>query len=143
MTYGTPEQVAIVLGRSASSVTEVESAQWQAWLDIVESAIVRRFKRAGMDLATQVGLEDPSAQDVAAVEVAAVVRKVHNPDGMTSTTVSVDDGSITKRRDAYRGGDPLALDVGDWDLLLPSPERSAWSTRPGFESDRPSVGWLV
>lgn len=135
-TYATPADVAESL-RGSTSTTEAEQVQWQKWLDSVESQIVRRFKRLGLVLADRVALGDPTAADVAIVEVDAVIRRIQNPDGMTSTTVSVDDGSITKRRDGYRGGDPLTLTDDEWDRLLPTPDRSAWSTRPAFEPDLP------
>lgn len=141
MTYGTPEQVAVSLGRPADSITATELAQWQMWLDQVEAAITRRFVRLGLELAVQVAAGTPTGAAVALVEVAAVVRKVHNPDGLTSTTVSIDDGSITKRRDGYRGGDPLLLTAEEWDSLLPTPDPAAWSTRPGFVPD--TGGWLL
>src|SRR5690625_5897966 len=107
MTYGTVEQVATELGRSPSSITDTERLQWQQWLDQVERTIEGRFRRVGLDLAAQVALGDPEAETVADVEVAVVARKVRNPEGTTSTTVSVDDGSVTKRREGSKIDDQI------------------------------------
>lgn len=138
MTYGTVEQVAVELGRSPSSITDTEQVQWQQWLDQVERTIEGRFRRMGMTLAEQVLLNDPDAETVADVEVAVVARKVRNPEGTTSTTVSVDDGSVTKRREGSKIDDLgyLRLTDWEWDTLLPAGRSDAWSTRPGFEPDR-------
>lgn len=136
MTYATPEDVAKEL-RGSTSVTAAEAVQWQAWLDRVERAIRRGFTRAGLDLSNQISLGDPTADDAKDVEVAVVIRKIQNPKwGETSSTVSVDDGSVTRRREGGDGGDPLELLAGDWSQLLPGASATGWSTRPGFEPDR-------
>lgn len=136
MTYAAPSDVAKEL-RGSTSVSDAEGVQWQAWLDRVERAINRGFTRAGLDLATQVGLNDPTADDVRDVEVAAVIRKSQNPMwGETSVTKSIDDGSITRRREGGDGDDPLALISSEWNSLLPGMATAAFSTRPGFEPDR-------
>lgn len=120
MTYGTVSQVAAELGRLPDSVTDAETLQWTQWLERVERTIIARFTRSGLSLATQVGLGLPDAATVADVEVAAVARKVENPHGDTSTTVSIDDGSVTRRKEG--AGTVYGLDLTDaeWDLLLPS-----------------------
>ncbi|HLR97651.1 MAG TPA: Gp19/Gp15/Gp42 family protein [Jiangellaceae bacterium] len=145
MTYGTVEQVATELGRSPSSITDTERLQWQQWLDQVERTIEGRFRRVGLDLAAQVALGDPEAETVADVEVAVVARKVRNPEGTTSTTVSVDDGSVTKRREGSKIDDLgyLRLTDWEWDTLLPAGRSDAWSTRPGFEPDRCGPSWWL
>ena len=149
MTYAIPDDVAVELGRPASS--QAETDQWQSWIDRVERAIARRFKRAGLDLAVQVAAGEPSDEDVADVEVAAVVRQVRYAEAAklvvpgTSRTRSVDDGSITDRNDGRldSGYDPLALTDGEWADLLPSGIGGAFSTRPGFEPDVfPVETWL-
>lgn len=130
-TYATAADVETELGRTASS--PAETAQWEAWLDRVERSIRRAFTRAGLDLDTQVGLDDPTADDVKDVEVAAVIRKIQNPAGLSSTTRQLDDGSITTRRDYGADGDPLALTSDELAQLLPDVSSGAWSVRPGFE----------
>lgn len=145
MTYGTIEQVAHELGRLPDSITPEESLQWNRWLERVERSIAARFARAGLVLADQVALSLPDAATVADVEVAAVARKVRNPEGLTSTTVSIDDGSITRRRDGVPnvGDDPLTLTDAEWAILLPASSSGAFSVRPYYEPDRcPPEVWL-
>jgi hypothetical protein len=133
MSYADPSDVAVELGRPASSAAE--TAQWQAWLDRVERAIGRGFRRAGLVLADQIALGDPTVEDVTDVEVARVVDRINNPTKVTSVTRSVDDGSITTRNDNAGDTDPLDLTDSDWQSLLPNDDRGAFSTRPGFEAD--------
>jgi hypothetical protein len=133
MTYATATNVAVELGRPASSADE--TAQWEAWLARVERTIERRFTRAGLVLADQVALDDPTAEDVADAEVAAVIRKITNPLGLTSVTRTIDDGTVTTRREGAEDADGLALTAEEWDILLPSTSAAAFSTRPGFEPD--------
>lgn len=124
-TYGTPEMVAVELGRPASSVTEVERLRWARWLDRVERRIEIRFAALGLDLAEIIA--DPSqlltANAVAAVEVAVVARKAINPEGLTSTTVSIDDGSVTRRREGVDVDASLDLNETEWAELLPGESR--------------------
>jgi hypothetical protein len=122
MAYATASDVETELGRPAFSAAE--TAQWAAWLARVERAIVRAFRRAGLSLDDQVALDDPTAEDVRDVLVAVVIRKIQNPTwGETSYTRSIDDASITTRREGGSGGDPLSLLDSDLSSLLP--------TRPG------------
>lgn len=121
MTYATTADVAIELGRPASSLEE--SMQWEAWLARVERSIARRFTQASLVLADQVALDTPSADDVRDVEIAAVLRKIDNPKGFTSVTRSIDDGTLTTRREGPGvDGDPLALTNDEWAVLLPRDE---------------------
>lgn len=119
MTYATVDSVAVELGRSTTSVTDAESAQWQQWLDDVELDIAARFQRSGLNLGEQVSVGDPTIALVARVERSAVVRKIQNPNGDTSTTVTIDDGSVTRRKEG--AGTVYGLDLTDaeWSLLLP------------------------
>lgn len=134
MSYAQASDVEVELGRPASS--ETETAQWEAWLDRVERSIERGFRRSGLVLDDQIALDDPTAQDVMDVEVAVVIRKIQAPDwGVTSTTRTIDDASITDRREGGTVGDPLDLNNDDWTSLLPGSDSGAFSTRPGFEPD--------
>lgn len=135
MTYATVQDVAVDLGRDPSSITPTETSQWQQWLERVERSITLRFSRVGLDLSVQVAANDPPADAVADVEVAVVVRKISNPEGISSSTVSVDDASVTKRHEGLKSG-PLELLDWELDLLLPKGQAEQWSTRPGFEPDR-------
>lgn len=124
MAYATASDVAVELGRPASSVAETD--QWDAWLARVERAIVRGFRRAGLVLDVQVGLEDPTADEVQDVVVAAVVRKIQNPTwGESSYTRSLDDASVTTRREGVGSSDPLDLLDGEWTSLLPAKPNTA------------------
>jgi hypothetical protein len=133
MSYADPSDIAIELGRSTYS--DDDSAQWQAWLDRVERAIERGFRRAGLVLADQIALGDPTESDVIDVEVARVADRVNNPTKITSITRSVDDASVTTRNDNAGDGDPLDLTDLDWQALLPGRDSAAFSTRPGFDAD--------
>lgn len=124
MAYATASDVAVELGRSASSAAEGE--QWDAWIERVERTIERGFRRAGLVLADQVGLGEPTADDVRDVEVAAVIRKIQNPTwGESSYTRSVDDVSVTTRREGGGGDNPLTLSDDEWSDLLPSKPNAA------------------
>ncbi len=140
MSYATPDDVAQELGRPTSSVTPEQQAQWQRWLDRVERDIAKGFRRAGLDLAAAVVAGDPTSEEVADVEVAAVVRKVQNPTwGRTSVTRQVDDGSVTYRNESGLKVDPLDLLEDDIADLLPdgveADNAGAYSVRPTFEPD--------
>ena len=137
MTYATTSDVETELGRTATSATE--TAQWTAWLDRVERAIVRRFTRAGLVLADEIAAGTLTEDDVKDVEVTAVVRKITNPTGLTSVTRSLDDGTITTRREGVEDSTGLTVTDAEWASLLPYSEPSAFSTRPGFEPDMPTV----
>lgn len=118
MAYASSSDVEVELGRPAASPAETD--QWDAWLERVERSISRGFARAGFTLGTQVALDDPTVDDVRDVEVAAVIRKIANPSGMTSATRSVDDASITSRWESASNGDPLAVTDDEWAALLPT-----------------------
>lgn len=130
MAYASASDVETELGRSAYSPDE--TAQWEAWLERVERSIRRRFAREGYDLDAQIDLDAPSPDTVIDVEVARVVDKANNPGGYTSTTRSIDDASITTRREGVENGDGLSITVVEWASLLPvAPRRSrAFSVLP-------------
>lgn len=132
-TYATPTDVVTELGRPAYS--SAETAQWDAWLDRVERAVARRFSRAGLVLADQVAAGDPTADDVRDVMVAAVLRKIANPNGTTSVTRTIDDASVTTRRERDDDRDPLTLTPEEMETLLPAQVGSMYTVRPGFEPD--------
>jgi hypothetical protein len=145
MVYATAADVTVELGRSA--VSEAESQQWDAWIARVERSIVRAFRRNGFDLDEQVSLGNPTAEDVRDVEVAIVIRKIQNPNwGESSVTKSLDDGSVTRRREGGEG-DPLTLLDVDLSTLLPERTSGAFSTRPAFVPDYgyyyPLEGWRL
>lgn len=142
MAYATTDDVAAELGRPSSS--PAETAQWAAWIDRVERAIERGFRRRGLVLADRVTLGDPEADDVRDVEVSAVIRKVWQVKAAsevtpgTSRTSQVDDGSITRRNDGKSaiGYEGLDLSADEWAALLPAETAGAFSIRPYYEPDR-------
>ena len=146
MPYATPTDVAKAY-RGSTTFSSTEGVQWTVWIEIVEGNVARAFRRAGLDLDAQVAAGDPTIGDVKNVIVAAVVRKIQNPRwGETSRTVShtIDDGSgsETSRSEGSSSlSDPLALLDSELDGLLPHGESAAFSTRPGFQSDRSSICW--
>jgi hypothetical protein len=143
MTYASVEDVAKAVGRSIDSVTQVERDQWDYWLSVVERSIGAAFRKANLNLTVAIAAGSPSPDDVADVEVAAVVRKVQNPTwGQTSRTIShaIDDasGTETSRNEgagAYK--DPLNLLPEELDWLLPGiePDPTAYTVRPTFAPD--------
>ena len=146
MPYATPADVAKA-SRGSTTYSTTEGVQWAVWIEMVEGNIARAFRRAGLDLESQVAAGDPTAADVKNVVVAAVVRKIQNPRwGETSRTVShaIDDGSgsETSRSEGARAyGDPLSLLPSELDDLLPSISGGAFSVRPGFVPDCRSAYW--
>lgn len=142
MTYATVQDVSDRLGRPISEPLEV--TQVTKWLADVESIIEARFVRSGLTLAGQIALGDPSLSTVVRVESDAVIRRIYQPlPGRTSTTRSVDDASVTDRWEGSGTYDWLT--DGEWSDLIPSVTAGAFSTRPGFEPDRPASwpwGWL-
>ena len=134
MSYGQPHDVEVELGRPSSSAEE--TTQWQAWLDKVERAIERAFFQAGLVLGDKIAADGGLGDVVIDVEAAAVIRKIQNPQwGVTSTTRSIDDASVTDRREGGDGRDPLLLTDAEWSALLPGSDVGAFSTRPGFETE--------
>ena len=132
MAYAVLNDVAVRLGRPIIKAEEI--AQVGAWLTDIESVIVARFTRAGLILAAQVALDNPSIATLIRVEAATVIRKMSNPTGLTSVTRSVDDASVTERRDGATASGLGLLDE-EWEQLLPDSTSGAFSTRPGFLTD--------
>lgn len=89
MTYATPDDVSVNLGRPLSDAEVAQAVQWIGW---AEATIARGpTGQAGRDL-TEL---DPQAVQMVLVE--AVTRRLRMPDAVTQQTVSVDDASITRQ----------------------------------------------
>lgn len=132
MAVATWQDVAVALGRPTSDFTADQQAQITYWLDGVELLIKAR-------------LGDPALLDqavLAFVETESVAGRFRrlSDGGASSVTVSVDDGSVTRRYESVS-----ADDITDswWDMLDPTRGASGWSTRPGFEPDvvAPTLDW--
>lgn len=128
MTAATVEDVETAIGRPVSSDAELRQIEW--WL-------------SGVEILIQSRLGDVSAldQDVLRyVEAEAVVAKIRRGDSrVSSETVVIDDGSMTRR---FETGVQTS-DISDewWALLNPSTGSTFYSTRPGFEAD--AAQWSV
>lgn len=118
----TADDVAVSLGRSLSGSAEED--QIDLWISDARVIIQARLG----DLTAL----DQDVLDYVVRE--AVVSKVKRPDqGASSTTVAVDDGSVTKRYERSAG----TVDILDawWNMLTPATQSAAFSTRPGFQTD--------
>lgn len=113
MAAATYEDVGVALRRTISD--EAEQAQIEHWLTGAEMAIRSR-------------LGDPALldQDVLAyVEAEAVAERVRRAGREESSiTVSVDDGSVTRRYDAMT---PTDIGTDLWSLLSPARSGSAYT----------------
>jgi len=127
MTYASVADVAAELGRPVPT-DDPTVAQWGRWLTRVENQILARIP----DLHARVAAGSPTADLVADIEATAVARKALNPEGLRSTTRSIDDGSVTKTVDQARSAGELELTDDEWALLLPRPSRGAFTIRPGW-----------
>lgn len=128
MAVATWQDVQVALGRSLA--TEAEQAQVAWWLDGVELFIAARLG----DVA------DLDEMTVKYVEVEAVVAKINRSGrAESSVTVTVDDGSVTRRYDNA----VTASDITDewWQLLDPDTNTATASIRPSFEAD--TTMWAV
>lgn len=123
----TPTQVATSLGRS---LTPVETPQVAQWLNDAALLIKDRFERQSLTL------DDLDQDNLAYVIREAVVLKVKRPDPASRSTVSIDDGTVTKEYNRDTG----TIQILDewWALLTPDKEtqRGAFTIRPG--GPRPS-----
>lgn len=128
MAVATFEDVGVALGRSISNADEIARIEW--WLDGVELFITARLG----DVAE---LDQTIVRYVEAEAVAAKVNRAGRTE--SSVTVSVDDGTVTRRYESV-----TADDVTDawWNLLDPSSGSGGMhSVRPSFDAD--TVQWAV
>lgn len=128
MAVATYADVSVALGRPISDAAEQAQVTW--WLDGVELFITARL--GDVSLLDQTTLKY--------VEVEAVVAKVQRAGrAESSITVSVDDGSVTRRYDNA----VTASDITDewWHLLDPDSNTASASIRPSFDPD--TARWPV
>ena len=125
MAVATVNDVATTLGRPLSGVTTEEQAQWEMWLGDAERQIRKRLG--------DTALLDQG--DLAYVEREAVALKVKRPDPAQQVTISVEDGSVSKRYGSDAG--QVVILPEWWALLSPSTESAGiYSVRPYFEADQ-------
>ena len=123
MAYATVEDVEVRFGRT---LTPGETAQVEAWIGDLEADVLERIP----DIDALILTGRPSARTVTRVISGAIVRKLHNPEGLRSTTTSIDDYSTTKTVDQENSSGRLWLTTEDWALLLPGTGGDAFSIRP-------------
>ena len=125
MAVATVDDVATTLGRPLSEVTTEEQAQWDMWLGDAERQIRKRL--GDITLLDQ--------DDLAYVEREAVALKVKRPDPAQQITVTVDDGTVSRRYERDAGQVTILPEW--WALLSPSTESAGiYSVRPYFEADQ-------
>ncbi len=113
------DDIAVVLGRTTESVTEVERNQWILWCSDALMLIEAR-------------LGDPDALDQRKLDYVvreAVIAQIQRPDDATTVDVSVDDGRMSRTYRSSAG----RVTIRDewWDLLAPSDRsRGAFSVIP-------------
>lgn len=115
----TPDDIAVELGRTAPSPTEVAYSQWQQW---IADALMLISARLG-----DVSELDQDRLDYVVRQ--AVAMHVRRPDDATQVAVSVDDGQVSKTYRSSRG----RVEILDewWALLAPADTTStAFSIRP-------------
>lgn len=128
--YAHPADVVINIGRP---LTESETARVDQWIDWAEATISRG--PAGRGEPKRLADLDPDTLHMVVVE--AVTRRLHNPNGDTQVTVSVDDGSMN--RTLSRSTGLIEILPEQWAALgwsLTPTGRQAFTIRPHYEPDR-------
>lgn len=128
--YATPTDVSTEIGRD---LTTAETAQVDRWIDQAERLIASRVG----DIAALITAGDLAEELVGDVIVAAVVRKLRNPEGLRTVTASIDDGSLQKTIDSTQSDGALHILPDEWRLLLP--DSAAFSVRPTYTE---SFDWV-
>jgi len=123
MTYADVSDVEVRYGRI---LTASEAAQVAAWIDDLEAEINERVP----NLYDLIIAGRPTSATVKRVITAAVIRKLHNPEGLRTTTVAIDDYSTTKTADSSNSAGLLGLTDEEWSLLLPGSSGDAFTIRP-------------
>lgn len=136
MAYATVSDVEVRYGRT---LTASESAQVTAWIDDLEAEILERIP----DLTDLITAGRPTVATLKRVICAAVIRKLHNPEGLRTTTVAIDDYSTTKTVDSSNSGGFLGLSDEEWSLLLPGSSGDAFTITPYGAADYQPDVWVT
>lgn len=125
-TAATYEDVGIALGRPITDTAEQQQINY--WLTGIELTIKARYR----DLSQ---LDQAALKYVETEAVAAKVRRHGTRE--SSITVSVDDGSVTRRYDTPA----TAEDITDewWNLLTPAVEAASFTVSPYGTRQQPLV----
>lgn len=125
----TVQQVGTELGRI---ITSPETEQIQQWLDRVDRMIRDRIP----DLDSRLASGQLSADTVADVEIAAVVRKAWNPRGLRSISQHVDDATLQQTIDQSQSDGVLRILEEEWGRLLPAASNDAFSVHVAYVPGR-------
>lgn len=126
MAVATWEDVAVALGRPSSDFNADQQAQMTYWLNGAEIIVRGRLG----DLAL---LDQDVLKYVETEVVAAKVRSIRD-DGASSISVSVDDGTVTRRYESVTSADF----TGEfWTLLSPAGGASAYTIALASPVDLP------
>lgn len=123
MTYATVSDVEVRYGRT---LTTVEAAQVDAWINDLEAEILERIPT----LETLIVAGRPTIPTIIRVVSQAIIRKLDNPKGLKSRTVAIDDYSTTEQ--PWIEGSAGALDLTDdeWSKLLPGSSGDSFTITP-------------
>jgi hypothetical protein len=125
-----PEDIAVELGRSAPEEGTPEFEQWAQWIEDTLLLIQARFK----DRFAQI---DEGILDYVVRQ--AVASRARRPDSASSMTVTVDDGTVTRRyENGDQAGSAYILDEW-WDLLQPGEDgrvAGAFTIKPAPQPKR-------
>ena len=126
------EDIRVALGRSPRD--DNERAQWDMWIrDAQLEVSAGPSGAASIDLAT---LDQDRLQRVIRD---AVVAKIRRPDDATQVEIAVDDGRVSRVYQSSTGS--IFIRPEWWTFLGLTGSQSAFSTRPGFQSDRACSAW--
>ena len=123
MVYAAVSDVEVRYGRT---LTPSETAQVEAWIGDLESEILERIPT----LEALIFAGRPTVPTIARVISQAIIRKLDNPKGLKSRTVSIDDYSTTEQPwiEGTPGGGPELTDE-EWSKLLPGTSGDAFTIR--------------
>ena len=131
MMKATVADVAAELGQALPDDPHI-IAQWNRWINRADTIIRARIP----DLDARILAGTLSSLVVVDIQAAAVARKALNPEGLRQTTMSVDDGSVTRIVDSARSIGEIVILPEEWERLLPGKTSPVWSLRPHFTPDR-------
>lgn len=120
-----PDDIARTLEQEAPSESTPTFKAWAQWIADARTQI--RVKLGALDLL------DQEVLDLVVRE--AVAEKVRNPQGVKQSSVTIDDGTISR---TYQGGTGRVTITDEWwAMLTPTKvdDRTAFTIRPG--GDRP------
>ena len=125
MSYATPLDVAVNIGRE---LTAAETAQVAQWIEWTEATIARRMgSLAELDVAT-----------LQMVIVEAITRRLRMPEPVTQVSVSVDDANVNK---TYSKATGLIDILPEWWAALGLVESGAFSVTPYGAPDVSLDAW--